>query len=167
MLAAPSSSMSPSSPVGTPDTSLELQDDAPKNRRVSGRVRSKPVSYSDPPEPTATTNGVKRKRAPTVVDTLSEDDIMAEGESTPPVESDPDEEELKEKRRKARNTPKKPAAKKSKTTTLAMRPATNGVKRTARPKRAKGIASIVANEEEGLFGMSSCLTLYTMTDMLS
>lgn len=151
MLAAPSSSMSPSSPAGTPDTSLELHDDASTKRRVSSRVRSKPTIYSDKTEPSPASNGVKRKRAPIVGDNISED--VSEGGGSPAEESDPDEEELKEKRRKARSGTKKPAAKKSKTTTLAMRPATNGVKRTTKPKKARGQAPVIAGHEEiGLFG---------------
>ena len=63
MSVARSSSMSPALPVGTPDTSLELQDESISRRRVSSRVRSKPSLLSDKPYHSQATNGVKRKRA--------------------------------------------------------------------------------------------------------
>ena len=157
MLAAHSPSMSPSSPAETPDTSLEIQDDAPKGRRVSSRVRSKPTVYSDQFEPPSSVNGIKRKRALTVNENYAQTGL--DGETSLTEESDPDgdpdEEELKEQRRKAKNTPKKPAAKRSKTktTTLAMRPATNGVKKVARPRKNTARAPRIASgEETGLFG---------------
>ena len=164
MLALRSSSMSPSSPAGTPDTSLELQDDPGTKRRISSRMRSKPTTYSDVPERPPTSNGVKRKRAPTV-DEQVENDNEEEVESESDEDGEPDEEELKEARRRTRTKAKKPATKKSKTATLAIRPAVNGVKRTARARKGKtGATGIAGDDETGLYGSyMSCLSCHRLT----
>ena len=149
--------MSPASPVGTPDTSLELQDEPTAKRRVSSRMRSKPTNFSDGPEQAPTSNGVKRKRTAPVdrpTDNDTEEEVEDE-ESEPDDENDdePDEEELKEARRRTRARAKKPAAKKSKTTTLAMRPAVNGVKKATKIRKAKAApAGIAGDDESGLYG---------------
>ena len=135
------------------------------NRRRSGRVKSKPVLLQqDPNIPVASSSNSKRKRADDV-ETDAEAEQEEEPSSPEESESDPDEEELKEQRRKARK-PKaprqKPIAKKPKTAShafqsLPMRPATNGIKKPAKPKpkprkapsRAREVAS--ADEEEGLY----------------
>ena len=146
---------------------MEASDPATSDatsRRRSGRVKSKPVLlHQDPNLPVASSSGGKRKRI---------DDAETEGEAEPDgdssssdeSESDPDEEELKEQRRKARK-PKtarpKPAAKKPKTATnafhsLPIRPATNGVKKPAKPRPRKApsrppkVASV--EDEDGLYG---------------
>ena len=138
------------------------------NRRRSGRVKSKPVLLQqDPNVPVISSGGSKRKR-PDDAETEAEDEPEEELSSLEESESDPDEEELKEQRRKARK-PKaprsKPTAKKPKTAShtfksLPMRPATNGLKKPAKPKpkprprkapsRAREIASV--EDEEGLYG---------------
>ena len=160
MLAARSASMSPSSPAGTPDTSLEPQPDTTSKRRISGRVKSKPALLSDDPYLSQASNGVKRKRVELrdeELEILSDDEL--EGRRSSVDESGPDEEELKEQRSKARRgakkpAAKKPAAKKSKTTTLAMRPAGNGVKKPARPKKSTTTATGNAGDDEtGLYGV--------------
>ena len=151
MLAARFSSMSPSSPAGTPDTSLELQDDTTSNRRKSGRVRSKPTLLSDDQHRSQASNGNKRKRVVSRRGDL--EDASSEGGSESSDES-PDEEELRERRKKAR----KPAIKMSKaagTSTLAMRPATNGVKRPAKAKKSRAKVGVAeAGDETGLYGIS-------------
>ncbi|KAG8530260.1 uncharacterized protein KY384_004761 [Bacidia gigantensis] len=146
--------MSSSSPVGTPDTSLELHDDTASKRRVSRRVRAKPEFHPDNSRRSEASNGVKRKRGNDANGSLTDDDT--DGESSPGSESDPDEEELKEARRKARSSAKKAPSKKPKTTTLAMRPAVNEVKKAARaPSRAKSArpptTGINVEDEIGLF----------------
>ena len=106
MLTARSSSMSAPSPVGTPDTSLELHDDVASNRRVSRRARSKPAYLQNNSRTSPVSNGVKRKRGRDVEANSSDDEPSSE--SSNGQESDPDEEELKEARRKARRNAKKP-----------------------------------------------------------
>ena len=141
-------------PDGTPDTSLELQDEPTSKRRTSGRVKSKPILLSDEPYPSQATNGVKRKRVnlrDEDLENLSDDEL--EGRSSQLEENDPDEEELKEKRRRAKSSAKKPAAKKSKTTTLAMRPATNGVKKSTKPRKPKATPTGTGvDDQTGLYG---------------
>ncbi|KAL9640806.1 MAG: hypothetical protein Q9164_000041 [Protoblastenia rupestris] len=144
--------MSPSSPAATPDTSLELHDDSASNRRKSVRVRSKPALLSQDPYFSHSSNGIKRKRVESRdsgPEDVSDDDLEGGGRSV--EESDADEEELREQRRKA----KKPALKKSRksaTTILAMRPAVNGVKKSAKTQKSRAKAAVKVNDDEtGLF----------------
>ncbi|KAL9112506.1 MAG: hypothetical protein Q9187_007767, partial [Circinaria calcarea] len=130
-------------------SSMELSDPATSemdatNRRRSGRATQKPALYQQDPNIAIRSNGNgKRKRAVTVEVELEDEDV--EESSPDESEGDPDEEELKEKRKKAsklKPTPKKPAAKRSKTVTntamkLPMRPATNGVKKTPKPRKPR------------------------------
>ena len=163
MVEAASPSMSPSSPAGTPDTSLELQDDAPKGRRVSGRVRSKPFNYADTTEASKSTNGIKRKRASKAVERAVEGD---ESGSQPESDDDgePDEEELREQRKRAKTTAaKKAQASKKKTTmNLPIHAGPNGIqKNSAKPNAAKAPprqrAAKIAGAEgaTGIFGECS------------
>lgn len=123
-------------------------------------MRSKPTNFSDRPGQAPTSNGVKRKRTAPVdrpTDNDTEEEVEdEESESDDEDEGDddePDEEELKEARRRTRNKAKKPAAKKSKTTTLAMRPAVNGVKKATKVRKAKAApAGIAGDDESGLYG---------------
>ncbi|KAL9128431.1 MAG: hypothetical protein Q9217_002893 [Psora testacea] len=145
--------MSPASHDDTPDTSLELNDDdTTSGRRKSGRVRSKPTLLSQEPNYSQASNGVKRKRVESRsgdLEDLSDDEL--EGRSSPVEGSDPDEQEYREQRRKAR----KPTLKKSKnsvTTTLAMRPAVNGMKKPAKAKKSRPKAAVTVNDDEtGLY----------------
>ena len=139
-----SSSMDLSDPE-TPDTSLDMT--STNNRTKSGRAIRKPVLLNkDPNIPQVSVgNSAKRKRVDVPVqDLVDSSDPESEDEASD-NESDPDEEELKERRRKASKTKKAPAksiAKKPRTgpgltTSLAVRPATNGVKKNAKTKQAR------------------------------
>ena len=85
---------------------------------------------------------------------------MGEEPSSNEEDGDPDEEEMKEERRKARykKPSEKPAAKKpktvkSKSTTLPVRPAVNGVQKPSKPRRPRIQANAaISDEEVGLFG---------------
>jgi len=154
----------------TPDTSLELHD--PSNRRKSGRTRQQPVLLQQDPNLSQVSNGnsAKRKRAELRggdLDELSADELDEESSSD---ESDPDEEELKERRRKTKKAPPKPAAKKPKTgsattTTLAVRPAVNGLKTASKPKKpsARPVKN-AADGGTGLYCMSSESLFYAHTN---
>ena len=152
-----SSSMDLSDSV-TPDTSLDMT--STNNRRKSGRAIRKPVLLNkDPNIPQVSVgNSTKRKRVDAVQDLVDSSDPESEDEASDD-ESDPDEEELKERRRKASKTKKAPiksVAKKPRTgrgltTSLAVRPATNGVKRNARPKPAR--AHPVKNAQDNATGL--------------
>lgn len=153
--------MEPSDPA-TPDTSVDMNGTA--SRRKSGRAKQKPVLLNKDPNITqVSVSSGKRKRADTRVENVDESSDT-EGQESSADESDPDEEELKEKRRKAQRSKKpsaKPAAKKPKitgpgiTTNLAVRPAVNGVKKTAKPRqpRARPVKN-VADDGTGLYGES-------------
>lgn len=88
-------------------------------------------------------------------------DDDSEGETSPEdSDGDADEEEVKEKHRRAaksKKIPSKPAAKKPKTaaattTKLAVRPATNGFKKPAKPKKPRARANLtVADDGTGLY----------------
>ncbi|KAL8916362.1 MAG: hypothetical protein Q9208_008552 [Pyrenodesmia sp. 3 TL-2023] len=133
-------------------------NDATSTRR-SGRVKHKPVLLQTGPNTSLLSNGSgKRKRDAN----LEEDDVDIIGSESSDLDEsdgDPDEEELKEKRRKSRSKKPvtKPAAKRpktgvSKTTSLPVRPATNGVKKPSKrlQPRAKPTA-IIDDDETGLF----------------
>ena len=134
-------------------------DDAP-NRRKSGRQIHKPVLYSEDPNLTISVNGsAKRKRAERVPDRDDED--MVDESSSEDDQGEPDEEESKDQRRrnaKLRNAHHKPAAKKPKTAKpdsgmkLAMRPATNGVKKPRKPKKPKARKGRSSEEGTGVYG---------------
>ena len=150
-----SSSMELSDPV-TPDTSVDLNGTA--NRRKSGRARQKPVLLNkDPNIPQNTTSSGKRKRAETRAEDVQ--DLSEDENKSSHGESEPDEEELKERRRKATRSKKntaKPAAKKARTgpnlnTSLAVRPAVNGLKRAQKQPRARMLKD-VEDAGTGLYG---------------
>ena len=142
----------------TPETSVEAPDTS--NRRKSGRTRQKPVLLSQDP------NVVQNVRAGSAKRKLAQFQDQEEGEPDADEvddpsnndDSDPDEEELKERRRKApRKTAPKQAPKKSKVsastaTSLPVRPAINGVKKNAKPRRADTVKKGLADGGTGLFG---------------
>ena len=151
-----SSSMELSDPA-TPDTSLDMN--STENRRKSGRTIQKPVLLNKDPNisQVSTGNGGKRKRAdPPAQDAVDSSDAESEDEDSDD-ESDPDEEELKERRRKAarsKKAPSKSVTKKPRTgptlmTNLAVRPAVNGVKKTARPKQPRARPAKNADDHGG------------------
>ena len=150
--------MEPSDPA--PTSSSPAQNDS-TNRRRSGRAKQQPVLFQEDPNiPQSSSSNGKRKRTQLRGGDAIGDDASSEEEESPEDEGSPDEEELKERRRKAPKAKKpssKPAAKKPKTngatTKLAVRPATNGFKKHAPPKRsrAKPSAAIV-EDESGLYG---------------
>lgn len=139
-----SSSMELSDPE-TPDTSLDMATTA--NRRKSGRATRKPVLLNKDPNisQVGMGSGGKRKRVDVPAQDLVESSDAESENETSEDESDPDEEELKERRRKAprpKKAPSKSVAKKPRTgpalsTSLAVRPAVNGVKKNARPKQPR------------------------------
>lgn len=143
----------------TPETSLDMT--TTNNRRKSGRTSRKPVLLNKDPNISQIGPGTsgKRKRVDAPVqDVLDSSDVESEDE-TSEDESDPDEEELKERRRKAprpKKAPSKSIAKKPRTgpafaTSLAVRPATNGVKKAARPKQPR--ARPIKNAEDSGTGL--------------
>ena len=159
--------MDPSDPP-TPDTSIEVQDTS--NRRRSGRARQKPVLLQEDPNVMPTTRGGSAKRK--LADYRDREngdeqdaDSDSEGDSG---ESDPDEEELKEKRRKtAKKAAAKPAIKKPKTsnaikaTVLPVRPAVNGVKKSAKPRKATAPrTSAIVGDATGLYGRNLSNLIY-------
>ena len=157
-----------SDPV-TPDTSVDLNGTA--NRRKSGRARQKPVLLNkDPNIPQYTSVNGKRKRAETRAEDVQ--DLSEDEDESSQSESEPDEEELKEKRRKAarsRENAAKPATKKTKTgpnlnTSLAVRPAVNGLKKAQKSKQPR--ARPLKNVEDagtGLYGEPQLRTLKMLT----
>ncbi|KAL8691472.1 MAG: hypothetical protein Q9218_003316, partial [Villophora microphyllina] len=141
---------------GTPQPVLSPHDGT--DRRKSGRVKQKPVLLQTDPNAMIGSSSAKRKRAGTVEEPDT-DGVESEESSPDESDGDPDEEELKEKRRKSRSkkTSAKPAAKKAKTskqktTTLPVRPATNGVKKPAKPRQARARPNAaIADDSTGLF----------------
>ena len=145
---------------------MELSDpatpatmDAP-NRRKSARTVQKPISYQqDQIVSIGRTGSGKRKRGDTT-NTDIDADSLGEETSSDDNESDPDEEELKEQRRRApriKRVQSKPASKKPKTarpttTSLAMRPATNGVKKPTKPRKPRAKQNATDSDETGLYG---------------
>ena len=153
-----SSSMELSDPE-TPDTSVDMTSST--SRRKSGRATRKPVLLNKDPNISQlnVVNSGKRKRVDVPVeDMLNSSDSESEDDAGDD-ESDPDEEELKERRRKAsrpKKAPSKSVAKKprtgpSMTTSLAVRPAINGVKKTAKPKQPR--ARPIKNTEDSGTGL--------------
>ena len=142
----------------TPDTSME--DQSTTKRRKSGRAIQAPVLLSNDPNLVQNNGNIgKRKRTQLrggeVTDASDEED----DEESDEEESDPDEEELKERRKKApKKATSKPAPKKSKTagpstTTLAVRPATNGTGKSARPRKPRARQNgPVVTDGTGLYG---------------
>ena len=153
--------MEPSDPAAT-SSSPAAPNDA-TNRRRSGRAKHQPVLFhEDPNIPQSSLTNGKRKRAQargvTGDEPSSEEE---EEEESAEGESDPDEEELKERRRKATKAKKpssKPVAKKPKTngattTKLPVRPASNGFKKPAAPKKVRARPNLaVVEDESGLYG---------------
>lgn len=131
------------------------------SRRRSGRAKHQPVLFQeDTTIPQSSFTNGKRKRHPSHGGDATGDDVSSEEEESANGESDPDEEELKERRRKvpkAKKPSSKPAAKKPKTngatTKLAVRPATNGFKKPAPPKKSRAKPNLALIEDEsGLYG---------------
>ncbi|KAL8783911.1 MAG: hypothetical protein Q9195_009242 [Heterodermia aff. obscurata] len=154
-------SMEPSDPVAT-SSSPATQNNA-TNRRRSGRAKHQPVLFhEDPNIPQSSFSNGKRKRTQAPAGDLTADEPGSEEEDeSAESESDPDEEELKERRRKAPKAKKpssKPAAKKPKTngattTKLPVRPASNGFKKPAAPKKSRARPNpAIVEDESGLYG---------------
>ena len=154
--------MDPSDPA-VPSSSPSNNDAT--NRRRSGRAKQQPVPYwKDPNIPQSSSSGEKRKRNASRNGDMNGQDDDSEEESEPQgSESGPDEEELKKRRRKAprprkpasRPTSKKPKTAISMTTKLPVRPATNGFKKPAKPKKSRARSSAaVLDKDSGLYGIS-------------
>ncbi|KAL2838291.1 hypothetical protein BJY01DRAFT_35194 [Aspergillus pseudoustus] len=164
------------SPVSSQQPGVAHDTTSPAgNRRKSGRATRKPELFSQTHGDSngATAGGAKRKR--TTTGNENEDDVedaedVSESEDED-EEDEPDEEELREQRRAARKASAKKAssgskpkakpqgsrsAKKPKVTgngianQLAFRPATNGGRSAARPRRPKVRPSLAAGEK-GLY----------------
>ena len=142
----------------TPETSVEAQDTS--NRRKSGRTRHKPVLLQQDPNVTQSTRAGSAKRK--LADFRDEDGNGEDGdtdEDSEQSESDPDEEEVKERKKKAtRKVASKPAPKKSRPNDIAskslpVRPAVNGVKKAAKPRKAPPRLSGLGDLGSGLYGM--------------
>lgn len=150
-MASSSELSDPASPQASPSPS-----DA-TSRRISGRVKHKPVLINTDPNASIVPNGGgKRKRDADMEE--ADDDIMDSEDSGPDgSDGDPDEEELKEQRRKLKKASTKPATKKArtptpKTTNLPVRPAVNGVKKPPKPRRPRPKPNAVLDDEAtGLF----------------
>ena len=129
------------------------------NRRRSGRTKQQPVLYQkDPNILYSSSGGEKRKRVASHGGDVHRQDVDSEDESDPEgSDSGPDEEELKERRKnifKARKPSDRPASKKPKTaaaitTKLPVRPATNGFKKPAKPKKTRARPSAAVPDEDG------------------
>ena len=133
------------------------------NRRKSGRPKQQPVLLQQ--DPNANIGSVKRKRAElrNEVDDPDRENVSEDEESLEDSEGEADEEELKEKRKKTRTKKlsSKPAAKKARlsnnsTTKLAVRPATNGVKKPSKPRKPRArVTSATEEDGTGLYGTAS------------
>ena len=161
----------PAAPSSSPAT-----DDA-TNRRRSGRVKQQPVLYQqDPSIFQSTSSGEKRKRPALGDGDVDGQDNDSEEESGPDrSESGPDGEEFKERRKRARKAKKfssRPVVKRPKTATtmttkLAVRPAMNGFKKPAKPKKSRARPSTAALDEDGgLYGKYMKVSLVE-TDLLT
>lgn len=104
--------------------------------------------------------------------TDAQDDDSEEETSPENSDGDADEEEAKEKNRRAAKSKKiqsKPAAKKPKTaaamtTKLAVRPATNGIKKPAKPKKPRARANFtIADDGTGLY-CKFCILVVSLRD---
>jgi cohesin complex subunit SA-1/2 len=173
--------MEPELRFSSPQPGLTQDTASPsRDRRKSGRATRRPElfsqTYSDANGTTA--GGAKRKRTATGDENEDEVEDVSDSESEEVDEDDePDEEELREKRRAARKasakktssgTKSKPktrgsrSAKKPKVTEngirnqLPLRPAANGKKLAARPKKMRVRPSLAAGET-GLYGMVRAL----------
>ncbi|KAL9045431.1 MAG: hypothetical protein Q9214_001523, partial [Letrouitia sp. 1 TL-2023] len=150
------SSMELSDPV-IADTGSSATD-AP-NRRKSGRITHKPVLLQADLNTSLSTEGSGKRKRSSYIQTAEIADDQSDESSIADSDGDPDEEELKERRRKprSRKSSSKPAVKKAKignaqTTTLPVRPAVNGVKKTPRPRKPKSHpTALVAGSGTGLF----------------
>ena len=152
--------MEPSDPAAT-SSSPAAPNDA-TNRRRSGRAKHQPVLFQeDPSIPQSSFVNGKRKRTQLRADDTAGEEPSSEEEESAEGESDPDEEELKERRRKAPKAKKpssKPVAKKPKTngattTKLPVRPASNGFKKPAAPKKSRARPNpAIVEDESGLYG---------------
>ena len=140
------------------------------NRRTSGRAKQKPVLYQQDPNISVVSNSNgKRKHVelPGGDDGSQKEDGSAEDSSIDGSDGDPDEEELKEKRRKApkaKKGPVKPAVKKARTrndvtTKLPIRPATNGVRKPAKPRKPRARQPAVEQAGTGLYGKRPYLSM--------
>ncbi|KAL3467860.1 hypothetical protein BJX64DRAFT_124173 [Aspergillus heterothallicus] len=162
------------SPVSSPQPGLTQDTSSPTgNRRKSGRATRKPELFSQTHGDSngATAGGAKRKRTTTGDEDEVEDVEEASESEDDNEEDEPDEEELREQRRAARKSSVKKAslaskpkaksqgsrsAKKPKVTgngianQLAFRPATNGGRPAARPRKPKVRPSLIAGER-GLY----------------
>ena len=132
------------------------------SRRRSGRAVHKPVLYQQDPNVAIVPNGsAKRKRG----ELAAHDDTehATDESSSDHAESEPDEEELKEKRRRVAKPSKtseprgKAAAKKSRppkddALKLAMRPATNGVKKVTKPRKPAARKHLPRDSGSDLYG---------------
>ncbi|KAL8931767.1 MAG: hypothetical protein Q9211_006746, partial [Gyalolechia sp. 1 TL-2023] len=128
-------------------------------RRKSGRVKHKPVFLQTDPNLSIIPNGNTKRKRTTEVEEADVDNLDSEASDSDGSDGDPDEEELKEKRRKSRSKKGsiKPAAKKPKTsqprtTSLPVRPAINGAKKSSKPRRPRAKPnSAMADQGTGLF----------------
>ena len=137
------------------------------NRRKSGRAVQKPVLYQQDPNLSIASSGSgKRKRGHDVGgDDVNDEEPLAEESSPDEEDSEPDEEELKEQRKRAargKKTQSRPATKKAKTggngtVKLAMRPATNGIRRATKPKAARARKKIGGFDDDSLYGNNFAL----------
>ena len=142
---------------------MELSDPGSShaiNRRKSGRAVKKPDFFQEDAS-THSNNSAKRKRADR---SLGDDEDMGDDasgdDSVDESDGQADEEELREKRKRtprAKKVQNKPAAKKPKTVNgigkLAIRPAPNGVKKAARPKKQPRARQSAVDDIDGLYGM--------------
>ena len=163
--------MEPSDPV---PTSSSPPTNGATNRRRSGRAKNQPVFFQEDPNiPQSSSSNGKRKRVNLRGGDATEEDGTSDEDESVQGESDPDEEELKERRRKAKKPSAKPAAKRVKTngvtTKLAVRPANNGFKKPAPPRKARARPNTaVMDEESGLYGkaIGCLLCVNSATDAL-
>ena len=152
--------MDRSSPA-TPEASSSAN--GANNRRRSGRTVHKPVLLQEDPNLSQVTNsnGKRKRTDPRGGDVTDAHDEESEEETSPDdSDGDADEEEVKEKNRRAaklKRAQSKPAAKKPKTATatttkLAVRPATNGFRKPAKPKKPRARANFtIADDGTGLY----------------
>ena len=128
------------------------------NRRRSGRTVHKPVLLQEDPNVSQVTNGSgKRKRADIRGGDMSDaQDDDSEEETTPEAsDGDADEEELREQNKRAARSKKaqnklavkKPKTAAAKTTKLVVRPATNGFKKPAKPRKPRARPNFTAADD--------------------
>lgn len=143
--------------------------------RRSGRAKHKPVLLQTDPNASIVANGSGKRKRDANSEEVDVDIVGSESSDLDESNGDPDEEELKEKRRKSRSKKPttRPAAKKpktavSKTTSLPVRPATNGVKKPSKPRqpRAKPTA-VIDDDGTGLFCKLTYASLLVDTRLLT